>query len=147
MGPFKCHVTQFFWNLDPHPPPRNAKNIEHYTFVTLFSRKSDPPHPHLRYVTLEWPLYNYFTCTSIYNYKQMSHLISSAYYISFFPVTFSSTKWLPLNLPNRKAAYIAANHAVTQSKSGLHCRKPGHYPIKNRLTSQQTMLSLRRRQK
>ena len=56
-GPFKCYVTLFFWKLDPHPPPRNANNIEHYTFVTLFSRKSDTPsHPHLRYVTLEWPL-------------------------------------------------------------------------------------------
>ena len=55
-GPFKCYVTLFFWKLDPHPPPRNANNIEYYTFVTLFSRKSDtPPHPHLRYVTLEWP--------------------------------------------------------------------------------------------
>ena len=56
MGPFKCYVTLFSWKLDPHPPPRNANNIEHYTFVTLFSRKSDTPHPHLRYVTLEWPL-------------------------------------------------------------------------------------------
>ena len=25
--------------------PRNANNVEHYTFVTLFSRKSDPPTP------------------------------------------------------------------------------------------------------
>ena len=42
-------------------PPRNAaaNNIEHYTFVTLFSRKSDTPHPHLRYVTLEWPLWSF----------------------------------------------------------------------------------------
>ena len=55
-GPFKCYVTLIFWKLDPHPPPRNANNIKHYTFVTLFSRKSDTPHPHLRYVTLEWPL-------------------------------------------------------------------------------------------
>ena len=54
-GPFKCYVTLFFLKLDPHPPPRNANNIEHYTFVTLFSGKSDTPHPHLRYVTLEWP--------------------------------------------------------------------------------------------
>ena len=54
-GPFKCYVTLFFWKLDPHPPPRSANNIEHYTFVTLFSRKSDTPHPHLHYVTLEWP--------------------------------------------------------------------------------------------
>ena len=37
------YVTLFFWKLDPHPPPRNANNIEHYTFVTLFSRKSDTP--------------------------------------------------------------------------------------------------------
>ena len=51
-------VTLFFWKLDPHPPPRNANNIEYYTFVTLFSRKSDTPHPHLRYVTLEWPHIN-----------------------------------------------------------------------------------------
>ena len=57
LGPFKCYVTLFFWKLDPHPPPRNANNIEQYTFVTLFSRKGDTPHPHLRYVTLEWPLY------------------------------------------------------------------------------------------
>ena len=42
-GPFKCYVTLFFLKLDPHPPPRNANNTEHYTFITLFSRKSDPP--------------------------------------------------------------------------------------------------------
>ena len=45
-----------FLEIGPPPPPRNANNIEHYTFVTLFSRKSDTPHPHLRYLTLEWPL-------------------------------------------------------------------------------------------
>ena len=44
-GPFKCYVTLFFWKLDPHPPPRNANNIKHYIFVTLFSRKSDTPYP------------------------------------------------------------------------------------------------------
>ena len=65
----KCYVTLFFCKLDPHPPPRNANTIEHYTFVTLFPGKSDTPHPHLRYVTLEWPLMamkkegrNPFTC-------------------------------------------------------------------------------------
>ena len=42
-GPFMCYVTLFFWKLDPHPPPRNANNIEHYTFVTFFSRKPDTP--------------------------------------------------------------------------------------------------------
>ena len=55
-GPFKCYVTLFVWKLDPHPPPRNANNIEPYTFVMLFPGKIDTPHPHLRYVTLEWPL-------------------------------------------------------------------------------------------
>ena len=49
------YVTLFVWKLDPHPPPRNANNIEPYTFVMLFPGKIDTPHPHLRYVTLEWP--------------------------------------------------------------------------------------------
>ena len=31
-GPFKCYLTLFSWKLDPDPPPRNANNIEHYTF-------------------------------------------------------------------------------------------------------------------
>ncbi len=44
----------FFWKLDPHSPPRNANNIEHYTFVTLFLENLTHPYPHLRYVTLEW---------------------------------------------------------------------------------------------
>ena len=47
--------TLFFWKFDPHPPPRNANNVEPYIFVTLFSVKAHP-HPQLRYVTLEWPL-------------------------------------------------------------------------------------------
>ena len=56
-GPFKCYVTLFSWKFDPHPPPRNANNVEPYTFVTLFSGKLDtpPPHLHLHYVILEWP--------------------------------------------------------------------------------------------
>ena len=33
----------FFWKLDPHPPPRNANNIENYTFVMLFPGKVDTP--------------------------------------------------------------------------------------------------------
>ena len=53
LEPFKCYVTLFSWKLDPHPTPRNANNIEHYTFTTLFFWKIGP-HPHLRYVTLEW---------------------------------------------------------------------------------------------
>ena len=33
----------FSWKFDPHPPPRNANNVEPYTFVTLFSGKADTP--------------------------------------------------------------------------------------------------------
>ena len=45
-GPFKCYVTLFSREFDPHPPPRNANNVEAYTFVTLFSGKADTPTPH-----------------------------------------------------------------------------------------------------
>ena len=31
--------------FDPHSPPRNANNVELYTFGTLFSGKADTPHP------------------------------------------------------------------------------------------------------
>ena len=55
-GAIQCYVTLFVWILDPHPPPRNANNVEPYTFVTLFPGKVDTPHPHLHYVKLEWPL-------------------------------------------------------------------------------------------
>ena len=44
--PFKCYVTAFFWKIDTHPPPRNANNVELYTFVTLFLRKVDTPNLH-----------------------------------------------------------------------------------------------------
>ena len=37
--------TLFSWKFDPHPPPRNANNIEPYIFVTLFSVKADTPPP------------------------------------------------------------------------------------------------------
>ena len=40
-GPFKCYVTLFNWEFDPHPPPRNADNVEPHTYVTLFSGKAD----------------------------------------------------------------------------------------------------------
>ena len=59
-GAIQVLRNAFFWKLDPHPPPpppRNANNIEPYTFETLFFQKFETPHPHLRYVTLEWPLY------------------------------------------------------------------------------------------
>ena len=45
LGAIQVLHNAIFWKLDPHPPPRNANNIEHYTFVTLFSRKSDTPLP------------------------------------------------------------------------------------------------------
>ena len=57
LGAIQVLRNAIFLQIGPHPPPRKANNIEHYTFVTLFSGKSNtPPHPHLRYVTLEWPL-------------------------------------------------------------------------------------------
>ena len=73
-GPFKCYVTLFFWKFDPHPP-RNANSIEYYTFVTLFSRKSDTPHPHLRYVTLEWPLSYHTRCHTSHGRSQRLNLL------------------------------------------------------------------------
>ena len=54
-GPFKCYVTLFSRHNGPHALPRNANNVESYTFGTLFSRKCNTP-PHLHYVTLERPL-------------------------------------------------------------------------------------------
>ena len=48
----------FSRKFDTHPPPRNANNVEPYTFVTVFFWKfdaPDPPPPQLHYVMLEWP--------------------------------------------------------------------------------------------
>ena len=56
LGAIQVLRNAFFGKLVPHPPPRNANNIEPYTFVTLSSGKFDTPPPHQRYVTLEWPL-------------------------------------------------------------------------------------------
>ena len=60
-GHSSVYVTLFSWKFDPHSPPRNANNVEPYTFVALFSGKADTPPPPLhhllRYVTLEWPLF------------------------------------------------------------------------------------------
>ena len=38
-GLFKCYVTLCSWKFDPHPPHRNANNVEPYTFITLFYGK------------------------------------------------------------------------------------------------------------
>ena len=51
LGAIPVLRSAFSWKFDPHLPPRNANNVESYTFVT-----TPPPHPLLRYVTLEWPL-------------------------------------------------------------------------------------------
>ena len=56
MGPFKCYITFFLQEIGPpDPPPRNANNIEPYTFITDFPGKCDTQQPRLHYVTLEWP--------------------------------------------------------------------------------------------
>ena len=55
-GAIQVLRNTIFLQIGPHPPPRNVNNIEHYTFVTLFPENRTPPHPHLRYVTLEWSL-------------------------------------------------------------------------------------------
>ena len=64
--------------MDPHPPPRNANNIEHYTFVTLFPGKSDTPHPHLRYVTLEWPLTPFSSIGVLKTFALRHHHVTSS---------------------------------------------------------------------
>ena len=51
-GPFKCYLMLFIWKFNTYPPPRNANNVEPYTFVTFFYENLIPP---LHYVTLEWP--------------------------------------------------------------------------------------------
>ena len=56
MGPFKCYVTLSPSKFEPHPPPRNADNVELYTFVALFPEKAEPTHPPPHCVTLERPL-------------------------------------------------------------------------------------------
>ena len=88
LGPFKCYVALFSRKLDPHPPPRNANNVEYYTFVTLFFGKlyTPPPPPHLRYVTLEWPLLkeNKFLSTTggiiSFQHNLMSTSVLNKYY-------------------------------------------------------------------
>ena len=43
-GAIQVLRNAIFLEIGP-PPPRNANSIEHYTFITLFSRKSDTPTP------------------------------------------------------------------------------------------------------
>ena len=43
QGLFKCYVTLFPGNFTPHPHPRNASNVEPYTFVKLFFRENRQP--------------------------------------------------------------------------------------------------------
>ena len=58
FGAIQVLRNAIFLEIGPPPTPRNANNIENYTFVTLFPENQTPPprHPHLRYITLEWPL-------------------------------------------------------------------------------------------
>ena len=43
IGAIEGLSNAFSWEFDPHPPPRNANNVEPYTFVMLFSGKADTP--------------------------------------------------------------------------------------------------------
>ena len=45
LGAIQVLRNAFFLGIWPQPTPRNANNVELYTFVTLFSRKVDTPHP------------------------------------------------------------------------------------------------------
>ena len=56
LGAIQVLHNAFFRKIDTHTPPRNANNIEPYTFVMLFSGKFYTLPPPLHYVTLEWPL-------------------------------------------------------------------------------------------
>ncbi len=54
MRPSKFYLTLFSWKFDTHPHPRNANNVEAYTFVALFPPGNlTPTQPPLRHVTLE----------------------------------------------------------------------------------------------
>ena len=53
-GAIQVLVTLFSGNRTPHPPPRNANNVEPFLHLrNAFFRKIGNPHPH--YVILEWP--------------------------------------------------------------------------------------------
>ena len=66
----------YSWIFDTHPPPRNANNIDPYTFITLFSGKSDTP-PSVRYVTLEWPLMSRCRlCNLSFSIQMLSYCLS-----------------------------------------------------------------------
>ena len=67
LGAIQVLHNVFFWKFDPHPPPRNASNIELYTFVTLFSGKSDTPTPTELSNTWMAP-YSVVMCYSMYVY-------------------------------------------------------------------------------
>ena len=45
LGAIKVLRNAFFRKWDPHPLPRNANNIESYTFVTIFSGKFNTRYP------------------------------------------------------------------------------------------------------
>ena len=43
IGAIQVLLNSFSWKIHTHPPPRNANNIEPYTFVTLFPGKLYTP--------------------------------------------------------------------------------------------------------
>ena len=67
--------------IDPHPPARNANNVEPYTFVTFFSGKAETPTP--------MALRN--TCMAHYLTSAVLPLVSSRSCCSLRPVTFLLT--------------------------------------------------------
>ena len=88
-GPFKCYIMLFSWKFDPHPPSRNANNVEPYSFVTLFSWKADTPHPLLRYITLEWPRANSFPARAVFQVGSKTTEKASSAWLSLV----RQTKW------------------------------------------------------
>ena len=104
---YQVFRNAFLWKLDPHPPPRNANNIEPYTFVTLFSVKSDtpPPHPHLRYVTLEGPLTLLLAYTHTFTY---THICAQICYKRHFFRWSANKKIWHLEAIRRAALRIAS---------------------------------------
>ena len=45
LGAIQVLLNTFSWKFDHHPPPRNANNVEPYTFVRFFRDSWRPPTP------------------------------------------------------------------------------------------------------
>ena len=84
LGAIHVLRNPFFQGILSPPTPRNATNVEPYTFVTFFSRKADTPYLPWRYVTLEWPLHfceilcfiiNFLLLQAIYSFRNIELII------------------------------------------------------------------------